>query len=275
MKFKVMPRDTTLEAARVQFAIFRRMRPEERVRIAVELSEAVRANLEGGIRHRHPEYTTEAVKLASIRVIVGEAFFQKAYPYVEVKFMSQSEFLARIKAVLDDAGIPFMVVGSLGSSVYGEVRATYDIDLVIDPTPAQLQALVRSLDKADYYVSENAAEEALKTRSMFNVIDRKTGWKVDLIIRQERPYSIEEFQRRGRREVIGIEVEVVSPEDAILSKLEWAKAGGSERQYRDAFGIASVQWSDLDWDYMQKWGAILGVEKLLLQLREDAETLQS
>ena len=109
---------------------------------------------------------------------------------------------------------------------------------------------------------------------MFNVIDRKTGWKVDLIIRQDRPYSVEEFQRRGRREVIGIEVEVVSPEDAILSKLEWAKAGGSERQYRDALGIASIQWSDLDWEYMKKWAPILGVENLLLQVQKDAQTLQ-
>ena len=275
MKFRSIPRDTTLEAARVQFAIFRKMRPTDRARLAIELSEAVRATLEEGIRHRHSEYTNQEIKLAAIRIILGEAVFRKAYSGMEVKpLVSQSDFLERIKTKLDNAGIPFMVVGSLGSIAYGEPRTTYNIDLVIDPTLVQLQAFVNSLDKADYYVSENAAEEAFKNRAMFNVIDLRTGWKVDLIIRQDRPYSIEEFRRRRKQQLIGIELDVVSPEDAILSKLEWAKADESEWQYRDALGVASAQWRYLNWEYMEKWASDLGADNLLEQLREDANSLQ-
>ena len=275
MKFRAIPRDTTLEAARMQFAIFRKMRPADRARLAIELSEMIRATLEESIRHGHPEYTDQEIKLAASRIIVGEASIRKAYSGVEVKpLVSQSDFLARIKIELDSAGISFMVVGSLGSIAYGEPRTTYDIDLVIDPTLAQLQTFVDSLGKADYYVSENAAEEAFKHRSMFNVIDLRTAWKVDLIIRQDRPYSIEEFRRRRKQQIGGIELDVVSPEDAILSKLEWAKVGESERQYRDALGVASVQWRYLNWEYMEKWASDLGVDNLLEQLREDASSLQ-
>ena len=275
MKFNSIPHDTTLEAAQVQFAIFRQMSPGDRTRIAIELSEAIRTNLEEGIRHRHSEYTHEAIKRAATRVIVGALLFRRAYSGDEVNsLMSQSNFLERVKTELDNAGISFMVVGSLGSSAYGEPRATYDLDLVIAPTLTQLRAFVRSLAEADYYVSENAAEEALKTQSMFNVIDLQTGWKIDLIIRRDRPYSVEEFRRRRRQKVMGIELDVVSPEDAILSKLEWARTSGSERQYRDALGIASVQWSDLDRGYMEKWAIILGVENLLEQLLKDAAPLQ-
>ena len=59
---------------------------------------------------------------------------------------------------------------------------------------------------------------------------------------------------------------VVSPEDAILSKLEWSQAGESERQFQDALGVAIVQFPQLDWDYLRKWGVELGVTPLLDRL---------
>lgn len=45
--------------------------------------------------------------------------------------MNQEDFLGRLVAKLEDAGIPYMISGSLGSTLHGEPRATNDIDLVI------------------------------------------------------------------------------------------------------------------------------------------------
>jgi hypothetical protein len=39
--------------------------------------------------------------------------------------MSQKDFLARLMAKLEDSGIPYMISGSLGSSLHGEPRATH------------------------------------------------------------------------------------------------------------------------------------------------------
>jgi hypothetical protein len=64
-------------------------------------------------------------------------------------------------------------------------------------------------------------------------------------------------------EVGGVRVQVVSPEDAILSKLEWAKESESERQLRDAAGVAATQGDRLDFEYLRKWAADLGVSDLL------------
>jgi hypothetical protein len=47
-----------------------------------------------------------------------------------------------------------------------------------------------------YYISPESAREALARRSMFNVIDFDEGWKADLIVRKDRPFSIEELRRR-------------------------------------------------------------------------------
>ena len=166
---------------------------------------------------------------------------------------------------LERAGIPYMVSGSFASVLYGQPRATRDVDLVVNPTEDQLRVFVASL-AGEYYVSLEAAEEALRERSTFNVVDLQTGWKADLIIRKNRPYSIEEFRRRQTATILGIALEVVSREDSILSKLEWAKKSGSDRQIEDVAGVVRLQSSALDLDYLRRWAADLGVDDILRQV---------
>lgn len=154
-----------------------------------------------------------------------------------------------------------MLTGSFASAHYGVPRSTQDIDFVIEATPVQLQAFVDSLSAANYYFDVDSAMEALKQRSMFNVIDRATGWKVDLIIRKSRPFSIEEFGRRQSVNLHGIPLFLASAEDAIISKLEWAKLAQSRRQIEDAAAILRVRWDELDHSYLGKWVLELGLEK--------------
>jgi hypothetical protein len=188
--------------------------------------------------------------------------------------MSQKDFLSRLIKKLEEAGISYMVSGSLGSSLHGEPRATNDIDLIIDPTATQFNTFIQSLGE-DYYVNPATAQKAFQERSMFNVIDQQTGWKADLIIRRDRPFSLEEFRRRILANVLGIQVLAVSPEDAILSKLEWSKKSNSERQFQDAMGVAVVQWDNLDKKYLHMWAKELNVEDLLDTILRNAEELQS
>ena len=188
--------------------------------------------------------------------------------------MNQADFLGRLVAKLEDAGIPYMISGSLGSSLHGEPRATNDIDLVIAPTAAQLTTFIQSLNEG-YYVSPEVAQEALQNRSMFNVIDHQTGGKADFIIRKDRAFSFEEFRRRIPANMLGIQASVISPEDAILSKLEWSKESQSERQFGDALGVAVIQWQRLDKAYLRKWARELSVGDLLETLLNHAEELQN
>lgn len=74
------PMDTSNEADRVQFECYRRMTPEERLRIGLQLSETVRKSLLEGVRKRHPEYTQEQLRLAVIKLILPEDLFAAAYP---------------------------------------------------------------------------------------------------------------------------------------------------------------------------------------------------
>ncbi len=111
-------------------------------------------------------------------------------------------------------------------------------------------------------------KDAVVRQSSFNLIHYETAFKVDVFVRKMRPYDTVQLARR-RKSVIATEPEasvyVISPEDIILSKLEWYRQGGevSERQWRDVLGVLKVRADELNLDYLQKWAAELRVDDLL------------
>jgi hypothetical protein len=161
--------------------------------------------------------------------------------------------LRTIVETLEAIGIPYMIVGSFASTVYGEPRTTRDLDLVIDPNLEQLDQLLGRIDLEHYYVDPDVARDAFRRRSMFNIIEIATAWKLDLIIRKARPFSVEELQRRQVTKILGIAVATATAEDTIVAKLEWAKQGASDRQLEDVAGILRVCGSDLDVSYIERW----------------------
>ncbi len=138
----------------------------------------------------------------------------------------EEEAVGRLVRRLEALGIPYMVAGSVASSHHGRPRATNDADVVIDPTSDALEALVAGLRADGYYVDPQIAL-ALSARRLFNVIDPESAFKVDLIIRKDRPF-----------------------------------AGGSERQLADALGVLQVSGDRIDRAYVARWAAALGVEDL-------------
>jgi hypothetical protein len=94
---------------------------------------------------------------------------------------------------------------------------------------------------------------------MFNVIEMATAWKVDLVIRKSRAFSIEELRRRSVVAMFGIDVATATAEDTAIAKLEWAQDGASDRQIEDVAGILRVRGPELDVAYIERWVAELGL----------------
>ena len=176
--------------------------------------------------------------------------------------MTSEHPLRQIVEQLDRAGIEHMLAGSFASTFHGDPRTTHDIDLVIDCDRASLDRLVQGLDPSRFYASPEAADEAWMRRSQFNVVLLDSGWKVELILRKERPFSRAEFERREPAEIAGVRLFVATAEDTLLAKLEWARAGESERQLRDVVGILDVSGERLDRAYLARWVSELGLESL-------------
>ena len=81
----MIPADTTLEAARKQFEILRRLGPEVRLKMAFELSDNLKSIVEAGVRLRHPGYDEQKIKQGVLRLMIGEALFKQIYPDIEIQ----------------------------------------------------------------------------------------------------------------------------------------------------------------------------------------------
>ncbi|MCE7871787.1 hypothetical protein DYH09_15595, partial [bacterium CPR1] len=93
-----------------------------------------------------------------------------------------STFLSRLNEALQRAGVPFMVAGSVASSHHGQPRSTQDFDLIVQIDLEQLDLLLAQFPEDQYYVSREAARDAILRHSQFNVIDLLTGFKADLMV---------------------------------------------------------------------------------------------
>jgi hypothetical protein len=167
--------------------------------------------------------------------------------------MSSKEILREMSAALDEARIPYMVVGSFASNLYGTGRATFGIDLVVSATPEQIQVFLSLLSTSKYYFDLGAALVACRGKDMFNILDMEGGWKVDIIFEKPGPYHRQAFQRRTAAEIEQVPLVAATAEDTIISKLEWGKIGESSRQIEDVAGIVKVRGKSLDKPYIEKW----------------------
>jgi len=172
-----------------------------------------------------------------------------------------------VTQTLERIGILYAVGGSLASSVHGVMRSTLDVDIVADMRLEHIQPLVAALSK-EFYADDEMMSDAIEHQSSFNLIHYETAFKVDVFIRKSRAFDQMQLERR-RKSVIATDPEqsvyVTSPEDVILSKLEWYRLGGevSERQWRDTLGVLKTRAGELDLNYLHKWAQELKVTDLL------------
>jgi len=182
--------------------------------------------------------------------------------------------VARLVASLDELAIPYVVGGSLASSVYGIPRATQDVDLVADLELDQVDAFTASL-VADFYVDAGMIIDAIKRRASFNVVHLATMYKADIFVKQGDSWSRGQFTR-ARLEQFEVDERTItirfsSPEDTLLHKLIWYKLGNeiSDRQWGDVLGVIKVQGQLLDNVYLDTWADALDVVGLLGRARRE------
>ena len=177
------------------------------------------------------------------------------------------EVTLQVTAVLEELGVPYVIGGSLASTLHGMIRTTQDSDIITGMRPEHISSFVSSLQN-EFFIDEEMITDAIQHNSSFNIIHRATMFKVDIFIPRPRPFQQSQISR-AQRHSFALENEIsanfVSAEDTILAKLEWYRMGGetSERQWRDILGILKTRAGELDIEYLKKWAMDLGVHDLL------------
>jgi len=193
--------------------------------------------------------------------------------------MKTLEILSALVPVInafEKFSIPYYISGSIASSIHGMARATLDIDIVADIKLHHISLLKQELEKS-YYIDEDMIKEAIQNSSSFNLIHLETVIKIDVFIFKDVPYHQNAFERKIKDTLPdsaeNTEFYFSSPEDIIISKLQWYELGGkvSERQWLDVIGVIKVQGDSLDKNYLRVWAKKLGIFKLLKNAFHDAE----
>jgi len=159
-------------------------------------------------------------------------------------------FFQKITDVLNRHNIPYMLSGSVAMSLYIVPRATRDFDFIVHLKPHNVDAFVENF-KDGYYCDRETVQEAVKTRSMFNIIDHASGFKADFVVLKDGEFRQEEFNRRLKMDFYGKPIYVVTPEDLLISKLIWIQDYQSALQIEDIKNLKAIE--NLDWPYINQW----------------------
>ena len=177
--------------------------------------------------------------------------------------MEQPDVLRFAVNTLERLQIPYLVVGSFASSIWGEPRLTMDIDIVIDLRSDQIVPLCQAFPAPEFYISEAAVREAVTRRRQFNVLHPTSANKIDFMIPRDDAWSRLQLTRGRQRQYDGeIDLQVCSPEDVIIAKMRFYKEGQSPKHLRDIAGVLDLQGESLDREYIAKWARAMQLQEV-------------
>lgn len=150
---------------------------------------------------------------------------------------------------LEDAGLVYMVTGSVAGIVYGEPRMTHDVGIVLSLARDQVDEVRRCFPDDDFYTPPAeviAVERARASRGHFNVIHHDSGFKADMYLVGDALHRWA-MPRRVRVALDDGEIAVAPPEYVIARKLEYFREGRSDKHLSAIRGILRREKGHVFW----------------------------
>jgi hypothetical protein len=125
----------------------------------------------------------------------------------------------------------------------------------------------------EFYLSAEAAREAVETRGQFNIIHPSSGLKIDIFVNKDTDYDRLRLHRRQRLPLVrGREAYFARPEDIILYKMLSFREGQSDVHVRDILGMLRVSGPEIDSAYVADWARRLGLTRIWDAVLKRAQT---
>ena len=152
--------------------------------------------------------------------------------------------LIKLAQTLSDNGIPYMIIGGMANAVWGQPRATLDIDVTIWFKEKEINRVVSFLAGLFRPLVSDPAGFVQDTSVL--PLESKDGVRIDLIF-AKLSFEREAISRVVEIKVGGIPICFCSPEDLILHKI----ISERERDQDDARGVAVRRMKSLDLNYLE------------------------
>jgi len=157
---------------------------------------------------------------------------------------AQEDALAQLAALLEDTRVPYMVIGGLANIVWGEPRATLDIDVTVWLADTEIPGFVDRVRTAHRLLVDDPATFIEHTRVL--PVETQSGVRIDLIFGQL-PFEREAIDRAREVSLAGTRARVCTPEDLILMKI----VSDRDRDIADARALVKRRFSELDRTYLE------------------------
>jgi hypothetical protein len=163
--------------------------------------------------------------------------------------MDVPDLISLFAEPLANANVPFLIVGAMAASHYGEPRFTADIDLSVHLSDHLVPSLSRLFPEPDFYCPPQdviLAELHRQERGHFNVIHVPSGLKADFYPDTRNKYFSWAFANARTVTLLSTTVPFAPPEYVILWKLLFFREGQSEKHLRDIQSMLLAQTGKLD-----------------------------
>ena len=167
--------------------------------------------------------------------------------------MPEDNPLAIFAPGLNALGVPWMAVGSIASSAYGERRSTLDVDVIAVLGKEHANRFLSAFPETDFYCPPADVieiESARPERGQFNLIHHHSIYKADIYIATGTEFERWAFQNRRALVTDDTPVWLAPPEYIIVHKLEFFREGGSDKHLRDVRGMLAL--TDVDRSLLEK-----------------------
>ena len=164
--------------------------------------------------------------------------------------------LKELCSFLEDQGIEYMLIGGLAVGIWGEPRATVDIDFLVAIGSDDFDTLKHKLIKSSRFVFMHDKPMVFgKITFLRATLKSNTDISVDFLFADDE-FKNGALQRKQTVKVKDFSVNISSPEDLILLKL----LSGREQDMLDAEKIIKIQKENIDTGYIEEWLQRLGIE---------------
>lgn len=275
--YKPQSSDTSIDADVLMFKLWQQMTPLQKAERTRTFNSSVRRLAISGIQQQYKNANSIQIKQEFIKRCLGSEWLDIFCNYNfwgDLVITDPLTLARKIADILEPLNIPYIVGGSVASSLLGETRATQDLNLAIDISASQAEQLINAM-LSEFYISESAVAEAEEQKTSFNVIYLPSMEKADIFVLPLDSFSRSKMNRR-QLHVCGDDskgsIYIYSAEDIILQKMRWYKQTRSEsqKQWRDVLGVLKVQGERLDFNYLHQWAESLMLVDLLAQAFKQA-----
>ena len=166
--------------------------------------------------------------------------------------MSAESIVVQIVDALEAATIPYMLVGSFSSNLYGIPRSTKDADFVVQLGHVPLSDVIARLNP-EFILEPQMSFETITGTYRYILRHSESAFTVEFFLLSDQPHDRERFTRKHRKMLAGRQPYLPTAEDVIITKLFWSRQGKRTKDVEDVQSVIAVQQKNLDWDYIHRW----------------------